>query len=351
MKILLQPKLLLFFSVLGFSTITRAQVFETPVQYMEHIGKANDALSLKYMVYLSSVSHGKSARKVEKRRAEVLEAINDTRYTIQGMPPYKGDKSLRDSSVVYLKLLNIVFNEDYGKIVNMEEIAEQSYDAMEAYMLAQEKANEKLLEASKRQNEAQSVFAKKYNITLLQNTSELESKLKVSSDVMRHYDEVYLIFFKPYKQEAYLMEALSRKNINAVEQNLNSLASFSDDGIDKLKKIKPYSGDPSIINACRNLLLYYKEEASKGTAFSDFLLKDENFVKLKKKFDATPSGKRTQKDIDEFNKAVNDINTAGDSYNKVNNDLNKKRSKLLDEWNSAVKKYMDTYIPQQRKGG
>jgi hypothetical protein len=49
-----------------------------------------------------------------------------------GIAPWKGDRSFRDTTVAYLKLLYIVFNEDYGKIVNMEEIAEQSYDAMEA---------------------------------------------------------------------------------------------------------------------------------------------------------------------------------------------------------------------------
>ncbi len=172
-----------------------AQSFETAVEYMDYIGKANESLTLKYMVYLSSVSHGKSARKVEKRRAEVLNSISETRYNIQGMPPFKGDKSYRDTSVAYLKMLNSVFNEDYGKIVNMEEIAEQSYDAMEAYMLAQEKANEKLREASKRQSDAQKVFADKNNIKLLQNTSELEAKMKTAGEVMHHYNEVYLVFF------------------------------------------------------------------------------------------------------------------------------------------------------------
>jgi len=48
------------------------------------------------------------------------------------MPPWKGDRSYRNSSVAYLKLVYHVFNEDYGKILNLEEIAEQSYDAMEA---------------------------------------------------------------------------------------------------------------------------------------------------------------------------------------------------------------------------
>lgn len=349
MNISARAIIILFIAILFRPSFSAAQSFETPVAYMDYIGKANEQLTLKYMVYLSSMSHGKSARKVEKRRMEVLDAINNTRYNIQGMPPYKGDKTLRDTTVTYLKILNSVFNEDYGKIVNMEEIAEQSYDAMEAYMLAQEKANEKLQQASEKQNLMQKQFAEKHNIKLQQNTSELEAKMKTASEVMHHYNEVYLIFFKSYKQEAYLMEAVANKNVNGIEQNINSLQGFAEEGLEKLKTLKPYTGDGSLISACRNMLNFYKEEAKKSSAISDFFLKEENFTKIKKKFEAKPAGSRTQKDVDEFNKAVSDINAGVNTYNNTNNELNKKRSANLDGWNNVVKRYMDTYIPQQKK--
>lgn len=333
--------------LIASATRTHAQ-YETPGQYMEHIGKANQALSEKYLFYLSGMSHGKSARKVEKRRQEVLKAISDTRYEIMGMPPFKGDRSLRDTTIAYYKMLNSVFNEDYGKIVNMEEIAEQSYDAMEAYMLAQEKANEKLQEASAKQTEMQKQFAARHNLTLIDSESPTEAKMKLASAVMKHYNEVYLIFFKSYKQEAYLMEALSQKNINGVEQNLNSLQNFSEQGLEKLKDMKGYGGDGSLIIACRNMLNFYKEEVKKGATFTDFFLKVEDFDKMKKQFDAKGS-KRTQQDIDQYNKGVNDINAASNAYNATNNDLNKQRGQYLNAWNAAVKRYMDAYMPTQQR--
>ena len=330
-------------------TKTMAQTFETPVQYMEHIGKARQALTEKYMLYLSGMSHGKSARKVEKRRQEVLQAISDTRFAIMGMPPYKGDRSLKDTTVAYLKMLNSVFNEDYGKIVNMEEIAEQSYDLMEAYMLAQEKASEKLQEASGRQSEVQKQFAAKHNVTLVDGETETEAKMKIASQVMKHYNEVYLIFFKPYKQEAYLMDAMNQKNINSIEQNNNSLESFAEQGLEKLKEMKGYNNDGSLIVACRNMLNFYKDEAKKSASLTDFYLKEESFAKLKKQFDTKPASKRTQQDIDQFNKGVNDINSAVNNFNALNNQLNKERENYLDAWNNAVKKYLDNHVPMQRR--
>ncbi|RZL98195.1 MAG: hypothetical protein EOO88_60915, partial [Pedobacter sp.] len=81
-------RLLTLSLLFGLSSAVTAQSFENASQYMEFISKANDELTTKYLHYLSGVSHGKSARKVEKRRLEVVNSISDTRYAIMGMPPW-----------------------------------------------------------------------------------------------------------------------------------------------------------------------------------------------------------------------------------------------------------------------
>jgi len=336
-----------FICCLSFSS--RAQDFENAGQYMDYINRASEALTMKYLVYLSAVSHGKSARKVEKRRIEVVNSISDTRYSIMGMPPWKGDRSLKDTTVAYLKILNNVFNEDYGKIVNMEEIAEQSYDAMEAYLLAQEKAYEKLNQASDKQHEMQKKFAAKNNINLVENESEAESKSKIVNQVMGHCNEVYLIFFKCYKQEAYLMDALGKKNLVSIEQNISSLQKFAEEGLGKLEHLEGYNNDGSLIAACGKMLNYYKMETGKGSLMTDFILQQEGFNKAKKQFDAKPAGKRTQQDIDLYNKAVNDINTASNNFNQVMSDLNKQGNSELNDWNKTYNKYLDEHMPKQQR--
>jgi hypothetical protein len=346
-----QSKLVFGLSVmmLLISSKTEAQAFQDAGEYMSYIGKNNDELTVVYLSYISAVAHNKSARKVEKRRNEVVNAIYETRVKIQGMPPWKGDKSYRDTTVGYLKLLDKVFREDYAKIVNMEEIAEQSYDAMEAYMLAQEKAYEKLDQASDRQHEMQRKFANKYNINLVDNETDLDRKSKIASELNRHYNEVYLIFFKASKQEAYLMDAISKKNIIAIEENKNSMKRFAEEGLEKIKEVKAYNGDQAIISACRDALVFFKTEAEEMQAATDFFMKEEAFNKLKKNFDSKPANQRTDKDIDQFNKAVNDINAGVKKYNETNKQLNKQRSAVLDKWNNTVKRFMDNYMPVQRK--
>ena len=279
----------------------------------------------------------------------MVNAISDTKYEIMGMPPWKGDRSLKDTTVAYLKILNNVFNEDYGKIVNLEEIAEQSYDGMEAYLLAQEKAYEKLNEAGDKQHAMQKVFAVKNNVNLIETESETGAKSKIVHDVMEHVNAVYLIFFKCYKQEAYLMDAIQKKNLVSIEQNLNSLQKFTEEGMEKLRRLKGYSNDGSLIVACRNTLTYYKTEVGKGSLITDYFLKEEAFNKIKKQFDAKPANKRTQPDVDGFNKAVNDINTSMNKFNAAMADLNKQASSALNDWNKTYSKYVDEYMPKQGK--
>ena len=145
--------------ILLIKTSISGQDLSNAGSYMSYIGEKEKEVTRKYLNYISAASHGKSLRKVDKLRQQVLNSIYETRIAVQGTPPFQGDKTLREASVAYLMLCYRVFNEDYGKIVNMEEIAEQSYDAMEAYMLAQKMANDKLDEAGIKRNIVGKEFA------------------------------------------------------------------------------------------------------------------------------------------------------------------------------------------------
>ena len=144
------------------------------------------------------------------------------------------------------------------------------------------------------------------------------------------------------------MDAMSRKNLVSIEQNNNSLQKYAEEGMDKLKALKGFNDDASLIAAGNDMMDFYKSEAGKTAGISDYFLKEENLVKLKKQFDAMPASKRTQQDIDQYNKAINETNDAIKEYNKTNNELNKARASALDKWNKTYKKYMDDYMPSQR---
>ena len=323
----------------------KAQDLSNPGSYMSYIGEKEREVTKKYLNYVSAASHGKSLRKVEKLREQLINSIYETRITIQGVPPFQGDKTLREASVAYLHLYYRVCNEDYSKIVNMEEIAEQSYDAMEAYMLAQKMANDKLDEASEKRNLTGKDFAKKHNVNLVDASDVQDQKMKKASRVTDYYNEIYLLFFKCYKQEVYLVEALNKSNIISIEQNKNTLFKYATEGLEKLDTIRSFDSDASMKTTCQKALQFFKTESEKVPIMTDFLLKKEGFQKLQKSFNSKPAAQRSKTDIDNYNKAVSEMNQAGNEYNKLNNEVNKKRSDVLDNWNDTVKRYWDSHMP------
>jgi hypothetical protein len=321
----------------------KAQNFDNPLEYMEFISKQQMNISKKFLAYASASAHNKKDKKVEILRSKLLDEVQESRGNINSMPSFQGDKTYRDTAVNFMKLYFNVLNEDYGKIVNMEEVAEQSYDAMEAYMLAKELAGEKLDEANDRLRKSEKLFAEANNIKLLESTSEMGKMMDEFSEVNKYYKEIYLIFFKPYKQEAYLMEALEKGNITGIEQSKNSLLRYAQEGFEKLRKLAAFKSDASLLNSCKRMMEFYITEADKVNISSNFFLTKERFNGIKKDFDKKSSP--AKEDVDAYNKAVADMNKSAQEYNSNSNLLNGWRKEKLDDWNETTDNFFDSHSP------
>jgi hypothetical protein len=230
----------------------------------------------------------------------------------------------------------------------MEEIAEQSYDNMEAYLMAQEKAGEVLNQESAKISPVYRTFAANNNITLIDNgDTKMEKKLRQVGRVNAYYHDLFLIFFKSNKQEMYVFESFNKKDINGLEQNRNTLEKFAGEGLSKLDTIKAFDGDNSLVVACRKVLEFHKAEAlNQIPGLSDYVMKSDEFEKIKKTYDAKPPAKRTQADVDAYNKAVTEMNNAINASNKIAETCNEGRTKVLGNWDSTLKKFMEEHVPK-----
>jgi hypothetical protein len=336
-------------SLVVYSNINSQPTAESPVDHMNFLSQLDENLSRNYLSYMSEVAHGRRARKMEKRRMELITSINDAIREATKLRPYKTDAALRDAFKQYWTVLLTVFKEDYHKIVNMEEVAEQSYDDMEAYLLIKEKASEKLHEASGKIPVAYEAFANRHNVRLTEGqTTKLSQRLEQAGKVNHYVNKVYLLFFKSNFQEGMMFKAMEKNDLNGVEQSKNSLAKFSTEGLSQLDTIKPFNGDASLVAACRKVLEFQKSEGEdKANYMTEFLMKREDFDKTKKSFEAKSSNSRTQADINAYNKAIDEYNKAINLYNKTGTELNASRAKVMESWEAAQKKFMDTHVPRK----
>ena len=338
------------FAVVILTLITSApfaQDLSNPADYIAAINNAQTEMNQKYMAYMSASAHVRRARKIDKMRQQTLESIQNSRYKTIDLPIYKGtDNSLRQSSIDYIKFCYDVFNDDYAKILNLEDIAEQSYDEMQAYILLQEATTEKIHEANDKMAEAERAFAQKYNVNLIDSKSELGEKLD-KSDKLNHYrNQLYLIYFKCYWEDGEIVKALNAGKITEAEQSRNALSRFATEGMAGLDSLKSFDGDPALAISCKEILKFYKDMADKDIPKQmDYFLKKENFEKIKKSFDAKSGSDRTKKDVDAYNEGVKEINNATNTFNNINKKTDSERTDAENKWNNADKAFADAHMP------
>lgn len=334
----------IFSFILCFFVTARAQNADNPGDYITSINKARGDMDSKYMAYMSAAAHGRRARKVEKLRQQVLDNINECRSNTSGIPKYKGDASLKQGSLDYITTCYRVFNEDYGKIVNMEEVAEQSFDEMQAYILLNEKVNEKLQSAESNLQKITRDFAAKYNVTLVEEKNPLTEKMEVAAKLNHYMNDIYLKYFKCNWQCDEAVKAMNSKKINDVEQARNSVIRYANEGLQSLDTTKPFENDPSLINACRKALLYYKNVAEKYMPqLTDHFLKDEEFTKAQKAMEA--KSEKTKQDVDAYNKLVKEYNASVNKFNQINAKGNNDRKQVQKDWEDADKRFADDHMP------
>jgi hypothetical protein len=326
-----------------------AQQPTTAIEYLRYLNERDENFSQKYVNYSSAIAHGTKARKLEKIRTDLIKEVKTNITEIGRLKPFKGDAALRDASKHYWTVLLHVMQEDYGKIIDLEEIAEKSYDHMEAYLLAQEKAQEVSSLAGDAVMPIYREFAIKNNINLVEgNTSKLAMKMKKIGEVNQYHKKLFLIYFKTAVQHGYLSESLKANDLNGLEQNRNAIISLAAEGLEKLRDIENFKGDHSLIQGCRESLTQFKMVAENHIpARVELIMAEIQFNKFKESFDQKPANTRTKSDIDRYNHAVLEYRNVVNTWNEKHlNPMNKGNEKAFEAWNSASKRFLDKHTPR-----
>jgi hypothetical protein len=328
---------------------TRSTAQANAGEYMTKINTTYSPIRQDMWDYMKSVANNRSARTVEKRRTELLTTITNAKSAIRRMAAWEGDASYRDSCVTFLTLSYNIINQDYARIVDMEAVAEQSYDAMEAYIMVQQEANKKFNRAGENLVQTSRAFAASHKVNLIEaDDDKLSKKMQMADSVYKYYNRVYLIMFKAKIEEDYTLKALNASDLAGIEQRNAKLKEFSAEGIKKLAAVPAFGGDASLKEACMELLKFYQQEAdSKFPFMLDYILKRDNVSKMGAAIEAKPQNKRTQEEVDAYNKEVEAFNKMVVQYNTMSQEGNNTRNKLLEKWNNTANAFTSKHVPNR----
>lgn len=322
-----------------------AQTFDNALQYLDFVSEQQEGITKKMWKYTKSIAHSKSDRNIENKRKSLLKTLDKAIGKIKQAQGYDGSE-FKNQLLKRLQYSKNMLNDDYAKIIDMKAVAEQSYDAMEAYMLAQEMADKKMEEIQAEYEANYYAFANKHKINIIENESDLSKNMTISNEVFRHYKKMYLIYFKVYINEIYLMQALNNGDANAIQQNANALSESAKEGLEILKSVEHYKNDKSIANATKKAFEFFIDEAdNKMPQIVEFLVLNEDLQKTQAALEKTPQKKRTKEQIDGYNDMVNDFNKKVKVYNNTNTELNNKRQMVINNLNDTNQNFLSKHIP------
>lgn len=328
-----------------FSITLSAQTFNNALEYLDFVSEQQEGISKKMWRYTKSIAHSRSDRNIENKRKSLLKTLDKAISKIRKAPGYEGNE-FKNQLLKRLEYSKNMLNNEYAKIIDMKAVAEQSYDAMEAYMLAQEMADKKMEEIQQEYETNYYAFANKHNINIIETESDLSKNMTISNEVFAHYKEMYLVYFKVYINEVYLMDALNKGDANAIQQNANALSESAKEGLEVLKSVEHYKNDKSIANATKKAFEFFIDEAdNKVPKLVAFLVLGEDLQEAQAALEKTPQRKRTKEQVDGYNEMVNDYNKGVKEYNKTNSDLNTKRQNIINTLNNTNQNFLSKHIP------
>ena len=339
----LKPLLTVFILLIAYTT--HSQSFKNASEYLDFIATEQESVTKNMWKYTKAIAHSKNDRTINAKRNVLLKTVEKAIAKIENADGYDGE-DYKNQVLTYMRLNESLLNQDYAKIIDMKEVAEQSYDAMEAYVLARELADQKMEDAYNEYDTNFRLFATKHNISIVESETDLGNKMKISNQVFNHYNELYLIYFKVSINEMYLIDALSKNDVGAIQQNANALSQTAKEGLEILKTVELYKNDKSIAEVTKDAFEFFIDEADNQVPqLTEFLILNEDFETIRNTLEKTPERKRTKEQIDTYNKKVKDINKAVDNYNKVNTQLNKDRQNVVNKLNTTNENFLAKHIP------
>jgi hypothetical protein len=330
----------LFIIAVLISTQGKAQKFTKAKDYLSAIDKQHTKIAKDFLEYSNAVSRNIKVEKLTALNKSLLAEINKSELVISAMPPFKEDKDFRDSAVLFMKTCFNLLNLEYAKIATTSSAADKSFDKMKDLLAAKVAANEKLKAANIAYHAASMKFADKY----IYNKDEFSEKAQQCSDVNIYYNKIYLLFFKTYNSEIYLLEAIKKKDGNSVAQNKKIVYQNAQDGLKQLDTLKDFNGDNRLIKNCKEILTFYAGESDEKMGdVSDFFPATKAFQTTRALYDKKPS--HTKAEVNDYKKAVDEFNASLKKFNNTSHNLDYKRKKSIDSWNDASKDFLNKHLP------
>ncbi len=322
------------------SLSVKSQKFTDAKRYAAVIDKQHSKVVKDLLSFSNAVSKNEKTKDIVSLNKALLIELNKSQLAIAAMPPFKANKDFKDSAAAFMKNCFNLVNVDYGKISTATPAALKSPDNMKDLLSAKVTATENLKALNISYDTALQKFYRPANKDVFSD------KFQQAIDVNIYYNKIYLLYFKTYNAEFYLLESIKKRDGNSVEQNKKIVYQSAQDGLKALDTTKAFNGDNALVKKCQALLTFYADESdSKMDKLSDYFSAAKEFGKTRSDYEKKQA--HTKDEVKEYEKAVSEFNKALNGFNNTSHDLDRKRERSLKKWNKAMAGFLDKHLPNK----
>jgi hypothetical protein len=322
------------------SSPVKSQKFTDAKKYAAVIDKQHSKVAKDLLSFSNAVSKNKKAKDIASLNKSLLIELNKSQLAIAAMPPFKANKDFKDSAAAFMKNCFNLINVDYTSIATATPAAQKSPDNMKDLLAAKVTANEELKALNGSYDTALQKFYRSAN------KDAFSGKFQQAIDVNVYYNKVYLLYFKTFNAEFYLLESIKKRDGNSVQQNKKIVYQSAQDGLKELDTTKAFVGDNALVKKCQALLTFYSDESdTKMDKLSDYFSVAKDFGKTRSEYEKKQT--HTKDEVKEYKKAVSEFNKALNGFNNTSHDLDHKREKALKSWNKAMVAFLDSHLPNK----
>ena len=291
-----------------------AQQFETTVEYNNYIVQIHEDIGYSNMDYISTSVHSRRVKKVERKRQEALETINEAQRKLRKLKPIEQGEEIKAQAIEVVNLYEKVFKQEFKEVNRLKAKSQNSYQAMKTYYEAEERASAMVDSAARQFKDAQVQFAEKVDIKIRtgKDSEKLNEQIDQLSQMNDYVRKLSLSFFRVSKSVEFFMEALkSRPDLS--EEKRQEVVEACRESASELRKAGGFKGEKD-----------YQQEMLAAVSFFEKLAQNE--LKAMSKVAESSRDELTQADVDAYNQAIKTYNKQAP---KVVEDVNKAQQKLM----------------------
>ncbi|MEM7105550.1 MAG: hypothetical protein AAF502_20600 [Bacteroidota bacterium] len=297
-----------------------AQDFEHPVQYNNYIIDEQSMITNRNLDYITTSVHSNDLNAIEAKRQQVIQQIQVSLEKYRALPGFEGDSKMRDEAVAVLETYLETFNIDFSEALSLKAGSQESFEAMEKYYEAQDRAERKMAKATDRFNRAQEGFARKHEFEIVED-EHASNKIKKIADLNEYTRVIYLKFFKVSKSNSAFFDALEAEKAITMDRKRVELQEDCSEALVFLDALEGFKGEKAYRTSAINLIEFHHNLAKDGF---------KTLVEVVEKKD-----KLTQEDVD--------------NYNRIIEEYNNKSQLLINIFNEENTRLMKRHIPEPGK--